>query len=57
MYQLHGPRNNVRSFREFEADEDATAIAECENWRDSNAMELWSGRRKVRRWEEMTKQA
>ena len=53
LYQLHGPKNEVESFREFEADDDLMAIAGCEVWRGPNPMELWSGRRKVRRWEGM----
>jgi len=51
LYQLCGPRNKVESFREFEADGDSIAIALVETWRGLNPMELWSGHRKIRRWE------
>jgi hypothetical protein len=51
LYQLHGPKNAVESFREFEADDDLIAVDLCETWRGPNSMELWSGHRKVRRWE------
>jgi len=51
LYQLHGPRNEVQSFHEFEAPNDVTAIELGEERRGPNPMELWSGHRKVRRWE------
>ena len=51
LYHLRGPRNEVETFREFDAEDDANAIAQGEAWRDLNPMELWSGHRKVRRWE------
>lgn len=51
MYQLHGPKNEVESFYEFEADDDERAIALAERRRGLNSMELWSGHRKVHRWE------
>jgi hypothetical protein len=39
---------------EFEALHDAAAIMQCGEWRSINPMELWSGRRKVMRWDEVT---
>jgi hypothetical protein len=51
LYQLRGPRNEVESFDEFHADGDAAAIAFAEPRRGLNSMELWSGHRKVQRWE------
>jgi hypothetical protein len=51
LYQLRGPRNEVESFQEFEAADDRSAIALGESWQNLNPMELWSGHRKVRRWE------
>jgi hypothetical protein len=51
LYVLHGPKNEVESFREFSADGDASAIAMAEKERTLNPMELWSGHRKVHRWE------
>ena len=51
LYQLHGPRNEVQSFHEFEARDDAHAIEVGEERHGVNPMELWSGHRKVRRWE------
>ena len=54
LYLLRGPKNEVESFREFHAPDDASAIARGETWRNVNPMELWSGHRKVRRWDEIS---
>ena len=43
--------NHIEHFREFEALTDAAAIAQSEEWRGAEAMELWSGRRRVKSWE------
>jgi len=51
LYHLRGSRNEVETFREFEAETDDDAIALGETWSGPNPMELWSGHRKVRRWE------
>ncbi len=51
LYQLRGPKNRVETFHEFDADDDLKAIARGETYRRFNSMELWSGHRKVRRWE------
>lgn len=42
---------HIDQFREFEAPDDAQAVARAAEWRDLEAMELWSGRRRVKRWE------
>ena len=51
LYHLHGPRNEVESFYEFEAPDEASAIAVAEQRLGINPIELWQGHRKVRRWE------
>ncbi len=51
LYQLRESTNEVTSFEEFEADGDTLAIAMVQTWRSFNPMELWSGSRKIRRWE------
>ena len=51
LYHLHGPRNDVEGFEEFEAEEDMEAIARDVGFRRLNPMELWSAHRKVHRWE------
>ena len=57
LYQLHGPRNEVESFHEFDADDDGAAVTVVQGLRRLNPMELWQGHRKVRRWERMTHQS
>ena len=42
---------HIDNFREFEAPGDASAVAQCAGWRELDPMELWRGRRKVKRWE------
>ena len=51
LYHLRGAKNEVQSFEEFDAEDDAAAIAQGEALHDGFAMELWSGHRKVHRWE------
>jgi hypothetical protein len=57
LYHLRGAKSEVESFREFEAEDDSSAIAQSETWRSINPMELWSGHRKVRRWESISQSA
>lgn len=51
LYQLHGPKNEVESFHEFHAENDAAAVVIGETMLRVNPMELWTGHRKVHRWE------
>jgi hypothetical protein len=44
-------RTHIEHFREFEAITDAQAVEQSDEWRGMNAMELWSGRRRVKYWE------
>ena len=53
IYLLRGPRNEVESFHEFNAEDDDAAITVSEGMRRENAMELWSDHRKVQRWESL----
>ena len=50
LYFLNSEQH-IEHFREFEAISDATAIEQSDDWRASNAMELWSGRRRVKAWD------
>jgi hypothetical protein len=50
LYFLNGG-GHIEEFREFEAVTDAAAITQADEWRSAGAMELWSGRRKVRSWQ------
>jgi hypothetical protein len=49
LYFLSG-FGRIEQFREFDAAGDTAAIAQVDAWRGPGAMELWSGRRKVRSW-------
>jgi hypothetical protein len=51
LYHLRGSASEVESFHEFDAEDDGGAIAESEARRGIHAMELWSGHRKVKRWD------
>jgi hypothetical protein len=51
IYQLRSSNNDMETFQDFHADTDSTAIAFAQTLRNLNAMELWCGHRKVRRWE------
>jgi hypothetical protein len=42
---------HIAHFREYEAADDASAVAQGAGWRGFDPMELWRGRRKVKRWE------
>ena len=42
---------HIDHFREFEAPNDAAAMALAEGWRDGRPMELWNRERRLRRWE------
>ena len=42
---------DIEHFREFEAVSDLYALRQAAQWRGPEAMELWSGARKVRDWD------
>jgi hypothetical protein len=42
---------HIEHFREFEAPDDPAAIAQGADWRELEAIELWRGGRKIKRWE------
>ena len=42
---------HIDHFREYEAVNDAAAVGQAGEWRELDAMELWSGGRKVRSWD------
>ena len=51
LYFFNRFSGHIDHFREFEAADDAAAVRQAADWRELDAMELWRGRRKVRRWE------
>jgi hypothetical protein len=51
LYFFNGSGGRIHEFREFEAADDLAAIHLAAEWRGPEPMELWSGGRKVRRWD------
>lgn len=51
LYFLGSASGGISEVREFEAEADEAAIAVSEQMMRPSAMELWSGERKVHRWE------
>jgi hypothetical protein len=51
LYFFNRFSGHIDHFREFEAPDDAAAVRQAADWRELDAMELWRGRSKVRRWE------
>jgi hypothetical protein len=50
LYFMDGLNGHVTSFVEIEAKTDSAAIERAETRREHVAMELWCGRKKVKRW-------
>lgn len=52
-YRLYffGGGGSIERFREFELQHDLAAIQQAAEWRKSQAMELWTGARMVKRWD------
>lgn len=52
-YRLYffGCGNRIEQFREFEMSDDIAALRQAAEWRGPAPMELWTGARKVRRWD------
>lgn len=42
---------HIEHFREFEAEDDASAIALAEEWKSGGPMELWNRQRQLKRWD------
>jgi hypothetical protein len=54
LYQLDAVGAHIESAHEFEADNDAAAMAEAEQWLGLRPMELWRGPYKVQHWDSFT---
>jgi len=50
LYFMDGLSGHVTSFIEIEANTDSDAVGRAETHRGHVAMELWCGRKKVKRW-------
>ena len=51
LYFFNPGTGRIDHFREYEAPGNMAAVVRAGDWRDLGAMELWSGRRKVKRWD------
>ena len=51
LYFMDAQSGHIDHFRELNAGDDSAAIAMAEDARTLSPMELWSGRKKIRRWE------
>lgn len=51
---LRDAASRIDRFHQFQADNDQTAEARTEIFRNGQAMELWQGPRMVRRWYSLT---
>ena len=51
LYYFDRFSGHIDHFREFEAADDAAAIALAEQWCTGGPMELWNRERRLKRWE------
>ena len=52
LYFMDRFNGHIDHFREFEAENDETALTISEGWQEDRPMELWSGQRKLKHWDE-----
>jgi hypothetical protein len=51
LYFMDRFSGHIDHFREFEAEDDDSALTIAERWREDQPMELWNRERKLRRWD------
>jgi hypothetical protein len=51
LYYFDRFSGHIDHFREFEAEDDAAAIAAAESWSSNGPMELWNRERRLKRWD------
>ena len=51
LYFMDRFSGHIDHFREFEAEDDASAVATAEDWQTGQPMELWNRHRKLKRWD------
>lgn len=52
LYFMDRFSGHIDHFREFEAADDSAALCIAQNWRNGQAMELWTGQRKLKHWDD-----
>ena len=51
LYFLDRFSGHIEHFREFEAEDDGSALATAEEWHGGQPMELWNRHRKLKHWD------
>ena len=51
LYFMDRFSGHIDHFREFEAEDDVSAVAIAESWREVQPMELWNRQRKLKHWD------
>jgi hypothetical protein len=51
LYFIDRFSGHIDHFREFEAEDDESALTTADAWRDNRPMELWNRERKLKRWD------
>ena len=51
LYYFDAFSGHIDHFREFEAEDDRSAIVIAESWSDGRSMELWNRERRLKRWD------
>jgi hypothetical protein len=51
LYYFDRFSGHIDHFREFEAEDDDSAVALAEQWDGGTPMELWNRERRLRRWD------
>lgn len=50
LYFMDRFSGHIDQFREYEAEDDESALAIAEGWREDRPMELWNHQRKLKHW-------
>jgi hypothetical protein len=51
LYFMDRFSGHIDHFREYEAEDDSSAIDTAEHWSTGQPMELWNRQRKLKRWD------
>jgi hypothetical protein len=51
LYFMDRFSGHIDHFREFEAEDDDSALEIAESWREDRPMELWNRQRKLKHWD------
>jgi hypothetical protein len=51
LYFMDQFTGHIDHFREFQAEDDMSALGIAERWREERPMELWQQQRKLKHWD------